>query len=181
MKIPNVLKTVLVASGKGGVGKSTVSVNLALSLQSLGSKVGLLDADVFGPSVPKLMNLSGPPRISESGKLLPLVNYGMPTMSMGYLMKNASSAAVWRGQMVGKALRQLVFDVEWGNLDILIIDMPPGTGDTQLTISQHVDVSGAVIVSTPQDIALSDVKKGITMFSKVDIPVSIFQCFANCR
>ncbi|KAK6454731.1 nucleotide binding protein [Scheffersomyces xylosifermentans] len=169
-KIPGVKKVLLVASGKGGVGKSTVSANLALAIQSTGKRVGLLDADLFGPSVPKLLNLTGEPRISPEGKLLPLSNYGLETMSMGYLIA-PENAVVWRGLMVMKALQQLLFEVQWSNLDYLVIDMPPGTGDTQLTISQQVKVDGAVIVSTPQDIALIDAVKGITMFNKVNIPI----------
>ncbi|ODV93455.1 hypothetical protein PACTADRAFT_46429 [Pachysolen tannophilus NRRL Y-2460] len=186
--IPGVKKVLLVASGKGGVGKSTVAVNLALSLQKLNLKTGLLDADIFGPSIPKLMNLRGEPRLSNNdGKLLPLVNYGIETMSMGYLISQESSAIVWRGLMVMKALQQLLFDVKWNDLDVLVIDMPPGTGDTQLTISQQVKVNGAIIVSTPQDIALIDAIKGITMFKKVNIPImgmvenmSYFKC-PNCN
>ncbi|ABN64741.2 conserved nucleotide binding protein [Scheffersomyces stipitis CBS 6054] len=185
-KIPNVKRIVLVSSGKGGVGKSTVSVNVALALRSMGKQVGLLDADIFGPSIPKLMNLSGEPRLSEQGKLLPLSNYGIETMSMGYLIP-AESALAWRGLMVMKALQQLLFEVQWSNLDYLVVDMPPGTGDTQLTISQQLKVDGAVIVSTPQDIALIDAIKGITMFNKVNIPIlglvqnmSYFVC-SNCN
>ncbi|CAD1809197.1 ParA/MinD ATPase like family protein [Candida parapsilosis] len=169
--ISNVKDIILVSSAKGGVGKSTVSVNTALALQKLGKKVGLLDADIFGPSVPKLMNLKGEPRLSQtSGKLLPLSNYGIQTMSMGYLIKD-EQAVVWRGLMVMKAIQQLLFDVEWTPIDYLIIDMPPGTGDTQLSISQLLDISGALIVTTPQDIALIDAVKGITMFNKVKIPL----------
>lgn len=184
-KIPGVKKVILVSSAKGGVGKSTVAVNVALSLHKLGHKVGLLDADLFGPSVPKLLNLSGEPRISSNGKLLPLSNYGIESMSMGYMI-SPENAVVWRGLMVMKALQQLLFEVEWSNLDYLVIDMPPGTGDTQLTISQQIKVDGAVIVSTPQDIALIDVVKGITMFNKVNTPIlglvqnmSYFVC-PNC-
>lgn len=169
-RIPNVKKIVLVSSAKGGVGKSTVSVNLALGLSELGKKVGVLDVDLFGPSIPKLLHLSGEPRISDEGKLLPLSNYGVDTMSMGYLIA-PENAVVWRGLMVMKALQQLLFEVAWSPLDYLVIDMPPGTGDTQLTISQQLKVDGAVIVSTPQDIALIDAVKGITMFNKVRIPI----------
>ncbi|CCH45998.1 Nucleotide-binding protein 1 [Wickerhamomyces ciferrii] len=157
-RIPNVNKVIVVASGKGGVGKSTVSVNLALALQKLGKRVGILDADIFGPSIPKLLNLEGEPRLSDDGRLLPLTNYGLETMSMGYLIK-PENAVVWRGLMVVKALQQLLFEVKWSNLDYLVIDMPPGTGDAQLTISQQIKVTGAVIVSTPQDIALIDAVK----------------------
>lgn len=146
-------------------------VNLALALQKLGKSVGLLDVDIFGPSVPKLLNLKGEPRLSDDGRLLPLTNYGVESMSMGYLIP-PENAVVWRGLMVMKALQQLLFEVKWSKLDYLVIDMPPGTGDTQLTISQQIKVDGAVIVSTPQDIALIDAIKGITMFNKVNIPVS---------
>lgn len=169
--IPNVKDIILVSSAKGGVGKSTVSVNTALALRKLGKKIGLLDADIFGPSIPRLMNLKGEPRLSQTtGKLLPLSNYGVQTMSMGYLVKD-EQAVVWRGLMVMKAIQQLLFDVEWSPIDYLIIDMPPGTGDTQLSISQLLNISGALIVTTPQDIALIDAAKGITMFNKVNIPL----------
>ncbi|KAI5964622.1 uncharacterized protein KGF55_001691 [Candida pseudojiufengensis] len=170
-KIPNVQNIILISSAKGGVGKSTVSANTALALQKLGKRVGLLDVDIFGPSIPKLMNLKGEPRISQTtGKLLPMINYGIQTMSMGYLVKD-EQAVVWRGLMVMKAIQQLLFDVEWAPVDYLIIDMPPGTGDTQLSISQLLKVSGAVIVTTPQDIALIDAVKGIAMYNKVHIPI----------
>ncbi|WEJ94627.1 Iron-sulfur protein [Yamadazyma tenuis] len=169
-RIPNVKKVVLVASGKGGVGKSTVSVNTAMALKKLGKKVGILDVDIFGPSIPKLLKLSGEPRISDTGRLIPMTNYGLESMSMGYLIP-PDSPVVWRGLMVMKALQQLLFEVEWSTLDYLVIDMPPGTGDTQLTISQQLKVDGAVIVSTPQDIALIDAVKGISMFEKVNIPI----------
>ncbi|CCE86490.1 Piso0_004985 [Millerozyma farinosa CBS 7064] len=169
-KIPGVDKVLLVSSAKGGVGKSTVSSNIAVALQSLGKNVGLLDADLFGPSIPKLFGLSGEPRISDDGKLIPLMNYGIETMSMGYLI-SPENAVVWRGLMVMKALQQLLFEVQWNNLDYLVVDMPPGTGDTQLTISQQIKVDGALIVTTPQDIALIDAVKGITMFNKVNIPI----------
>lgn len=169
-RLPNVKNILLVSSAKGGVGKSTVAVNIALGLKGLGKKVGILDADLFGPSIPKLLNLSGEPRISDQGKLLPLTNYGVESMSMGYLIK-PENAVVWRGLMVMKALQQLLFEVQWSNLDYLVIDMPPGTGDTQLTISQQLKVDGSMIVTTPQDIALIDAVKGITMFNKVNIPI----------
>lgn len=185
-RIPNVEKIVLVSSGKGGVGKSTTSVNIALGLKKLGKRVGILDADLFGPSIPKLLNLSGEPRLSDNGRLLPLSNYGLESMSMGYLIA-PENPVVWRGLMVMKALQQLLFEVEWSNLDYLVIDMPPGTGDTQLTISQQIKVDGAIIVSTPQDIALIDAVKGISMFEKVNIPIlglvqnmSFFLC-PNCN
>mmetsp|Transcript_9407 Transcript_9407/g.11705 ORF Transcript_9407/g.11705 Transcript_9407/m.11705 type:complete len:314 (+) Transcript_9407:29-970(+) len=185
-KIPGVDKILLVSSAKGGVGKSTVSINIALALQGLGKKVGILDADVFGPSIPRLLNLSGEPRLSEEGKLIPLTNYGVESMSMGYLIK-PENAIVWRGLMVMKALQQLLFEVKWTNLDYLVVDMPPGTGDTQLTISQQLKVDGSIIVTTPQDIALIDAVKGIAMFNKVNIPIlglvqnmSYFLC-PNCN
>lgn len=184
-KIPNVSKVILVSSGKGGVGKSTISVNLASALKQQGLKVGILDADIFGPSIPTLMNLNGEPRLSEEGRLLPLVNYGIQTMSMGYLVK-PTAPIVWRGLMVMKAVQQLLYDVKWNPLDVLVIDMPPGTGDVQLTISQQLKIDGAVIVSTPQDIALIDALKGVNMFKKVRIPIfgivenmSYYKC-SNC-
>lgn len=184
-KIPNVDKVVLVSSAKGGVGKSTVLVNTALALLKLGKSGGILDVDIFGPSIPKLLHLSGEPRLSDTGKLLPLANFGLPSMSMGYLVP-PENAVVWRGLMVMKALQQLLFEVEWPHLDYLVVDMPPGTGDTQLTISQQLKVDGAVIVSTPQDIALIDAVKGIAMFEKVNVPLlglvenmSYFVC-PNC-
>ncbi|CAK7897998.1 cytosolic Fe-S cluster assembly factor Nbp35p [[Candida] anglica] len=193
-KIPGVKKIILVSSAKGGVGKSTVSVNLAAAIKQLGHTVGLLDADIFGPSVPQLLSLSGEPRLSSTGKLIPLSNYGIESMSMGYLIPSENSPIAWRGLMVMKALQQLLFEVDWSHggvagssLDYLVIDMPPGTGDTQLTISQQLKVDGAVIVSTPQDIALIDAIKGIAMFQKVSIPLlgmvqnmSYFSC-PNCH
>lgn len=169
-KIPSVDKILLVSSAKGGVGKSTVSVNTAMALRKMGKATGLLDVDIFGPSIPKLMNLSGEPRISDGGKLLPLSNYGVPTMSMGYLVP-PENAVVWRGLMVMKAVQQLMFEVEWPALDYLVVDMPPGTGDTQLSITQQLKVDGALVVSTPQDIALIDAVKGLAMFEKVHTPV----------
>lgn len=177
----------LVASGKGGVGKSTVSANLAIALRNLNLNVGLLDADIFGPSVPKLMNLKGEPRLTDEGKLIPMKNYGVETMSIGYLIPNEDSPIVWRGLILQKALQQLIFDVQWNNLDVLVIDLPPGTGDVQLSLSQLLTIDGAVIVSTSQDLALIDVKKGISMFNKVKIPIlglvenmSVFVC-PNCN
>ncbi|KAK0235264.1 P-loop containing nucleoside triphosphate hydrolase protein [Armillaria nabsnona] len=178
--IPNVKKVLAVASGKGGVGKSTVAVNLAFALGMLPGRlrVGILDLDIFGPSVPTLMGLShaGEPHLTESGALLPVTNHGLATMSMGYLLpKGVDTAVVWRGLMVQKAVQQLLFDVDWsrgGGLDVLVVDMPPGTGDVPLTLGQLVNVDGSVIVSTPQDVALTDVKKGIAMFRKVSVPVT---------
>ncbi|ODV74289.1 Mrp/NBP35 family ATP-binding protein [Cyberlindnera jadinii NRRL Y-1542] len=169
-RIPGVGKVLLVSSGKGGVGKSTMSVNLALAMSQLGQRVGILDADVFGPSLPTLVNLSGEPRINSKGQLIPLVNYGVQTMSMGYLIKQ-DNPVVWRGLMVMKAMQQLLFEVAWDNVDVLVVDMPPGTGDTQLSIGQQVKIDGSIIVSTPQDIALIDAVKGVSMFEKMRIPI----------
>ncbi|KAK6538908.1 hypothetical protein TWF694_010465 [Orbilia ellipsospora] len=184
-RIKNVGKVIAVSSAKGGVGKSTVAVNLALGLSSLGRRTGILDTDIFGPSIPKLLNLSGEPRLSEKNQLIPLSNYGLRSMSMGYLV-DPENAVVWRGLMVMKALQQLLHEVDWGELDVLVLDLPPGTGDTQLTITQQVELDGAVIISTPQDIALIDAVKGIDMFSKVKVPIlgmvqnmSVFTC-PNC-
>lgn len=185
--LANVSKILLVSSGKGGVGKSTVSTNLAIALRNSDLNVGLLDADIFGPSIPKLMNLKGEPRLSAEGKLVPLKNYGIQTMSMGYLIPNEDSPIVWRGLILQKAIQQLLFDVQWDKLDVLVIDLPPGTGDIQLTLSQLLKIDGAVVVSTSQDLALLDVKKGIAMFKKVNIPIlglvenmSVFVC-PNCN
>lgn len=189
-KIPlaGVKHVILVSSAKGGVGKSTVSVNLALALRHLdrSKRVGLLDADVFGPSIPKMMNLKGKPEINSQNLLVPLVNYGVNCMSMGFLVED-EDAIVWRGLMVMSAIQKLLQGVSWGPLDYLIIDMPPGTGDTQLSICQSIPVSGAVVVTTPQDIALLDARRGITMFKKVSVNVlgivqnmAVFVC-EKCR
>jgi len=169
--VPGVKHVVAVASGKGGVGKSTVAVNLAVALAGSGKlRVGLVDADVYGPSIPTMMNLQGEPAVGEGDRLVPLENYGVRCMSMGFLMK-AETAAVWRGPMALKALDQLIFRTAWGPLDVLVVDMPPGTGDIQITVAQRCKLSGAVMVSTPQEVALADVRRGITMFSKVNIPI----------
>lgn len=185
--VPGVKDIILVASGKGGVGKSTVAVNLALAL-SLNEKnklVGLLDADVYGPSLPQMLNLKGQPELTKNNLMVPLVNYGIKCMSMGFLVDD-KSPIVWRGLMVMSAIDKLFRQVAWGPLDYLVVDMPPGTGDTQLSISQTIPVTGAVIVSTPQDVALIDARKGALMFQKVNVPVlgivqnmSIFIC-PNC-
>jgi len=170
--IPQVRHTVAVASGKGGVGKSTVAVNLAVALAAAGKRVGLLDADVYGPSVPLMMGLQGArPRMGDSGtSLIPFERWGVRFMSIGFLVE-AGTAVIWRGPMVMKALEQLLRDVEWGELDVLLLDMPPGTGDAQLTVSQRIQLAGAVIVTTPQDVALADAIKGVAMFRKVDVPI----------
>ena len=167
--IPGVAVIIAVASGKGGVGKSTVAVNLALSLSRLGLKTGLLDADIYGPSLPRLMGITEKPE-SDGKKLKPIEKYGLKTMSIGLLVEE-DQAMIWRGPMVQSALSQMLSGVEWAPLDVLVLDMPPGTGDAQLTIAQRVPLKGAVIVSTPQDIALIDVKKGITMFQKTHVPI----------
>ena len=169
--VSGVNQIIAIASGKGGVGKSTTSVNIAFALNNLGKKVGLLDADVYGPSIPKMVGLSGKPDTSKDGKkIIPKEKFGIQTMSIGFLI-DEDTPMIWRGPMVMSAVKQLLYEVEWKEIDILVLDLPPGTGDTQLTLAQQVPISGSVIVSTPQDIALLDVKKGINMFHKVDIPV----------
>ena len=161
---------IAIASGKGGVGKSTVSVNLSIALNKIGKSVALLDADIYGPSIPRMMGINNKPITNENKKLVPLENHGIKCMSIGFLI-TPDTPAIWRGPMIMKALEQLFLNVEWGETDYMIIDLPPGTGDTQLTIAQKVDVKGAVIISTPQDIALIDAIKGVNMFKKVNIPV----------
>ena len=171
--VPGVKKLIAVASGKGGVGKSTVAVNLALGLQARGLKVGILDADIFGPSQPRLLGLKGQPQILKGKTLKPMEGYGLKVMSMGFMV-DEETPVIWRGPMVVGALNQMLRDVAWGQdgeLDVLVIDMPPGTGDVQLTMAQQVPLSGAVIVSTPQDLALIDARKGLGMFRKVGVPV----------
>jgi ATP-binding protein involved in chromosome partitioning len=168
--IPGIEAIVAVASGKGGVGKSTTTVNLALALAAAGRRVGVLDSDIYGPSMPRMMGITGRPT-SEDGKTLsPLENYGVSVMSMGFLVEE-DTPMIWRGPMVMSAIEQMLRDVDWGELDVLVIDLPPGTGDAQLTLAQRVPLTGAVIVSTPQDIALLDARKGLNMFRKVDVPV----------
>ena len=169
LQIPGIASIVAVASGKGGVGKSTVAVNLALGLSKLGLKVGLLDADIYGPSVPRLLGLKGKPE-TVGNKLKPMENYGIKCMSIGFMVEE-DTAMIWRGPMVQSALTQMMTDVAWGELDVLIVDMPPGTGDAQLTMVQRVPLAGAVVVSTPQDIALIDARKGYAMFEKTHVPV----------
>ncbi|WP_312361131.1 iron-sulfur cluster carrier protein ApbC [Ensifer sp.] len=168
--IPGVGAIIAVASGKGGVGKSTTSVNLALALKANGLKVGLLDADIYGPSMPRLLKISGRPQQIEGRMIRPMENYGLKVMSMGFLV-DEEVAMIWRGPMIQSALLQMLREVAWGDLDVLVVDMPPGTGDAQLTMAQQVPLAGAVIVSTPQDLALIDARKGLTMFRKVEVPV----------
>ena len=168
--IPGCKSIIAVASGKGGVGKSTTATNLALGLAASGKKVGLMDADIYGPSMPRMMGITGQP-VSDDGKTLrPMENYGIKVMSIGFLV-DEDTPMIWRGPMVQSALEQMMRDVNWGELDVLVVDMPPGTGDAQLTMAQRVPLTGAVIVSTPQDIALLDARKGLNMFRKVDVPV----------
>jgi ATP-binding protein involved in chromosome partitioning len=168
--LPNVKNIVAVASGKGGVGKSTTAVNLALALAAEGASVGLLDADIYGPSQPMMMGIEGRPESSDGKTMEPLENYGVQVMSIGFLV-NQDEAMIWRGPMATQALEQLLRQTNWRALDYLIVDLPPGTGDIQLTLSQRVPMTGAVIVTTPQDIALLDAKKGIKMFEKVGVPI----------
>ncbi len=169
-EVPGIANIIAVASGKGGVGKSTTAVNLALGLQALGLKVGILDADVYGPSLQRLLGLTGNPQANENNKLMPMEAYGLKAMSMGFLVEEGT-AMIWRGPMVQQALMQMVRDVEWGPLDVLVVDMPPGTGDAQLTMAQQVPLAGALIVSTPQDLALIDARKGLAMFRQVSVPI----------
>ncbi|WP_334174821.1 Mrp/NBP35 family ATP-binding protein [Pseudoxanthobacter sp.] len=168
--VPGVGLLIAVASGKGGVGKSTTAVNLALALKERGLKVGVLDADVYGPSVPRLLGLTGRPQTVDGRRLMPLEAYGLKAMSIGLLIEE-DTPMIWRGPMVVSALRQMLMDVAWGELDVIVIDMPPGTGDVQLSLAQQAPLAGAVIVSTPQDLALLDARKGLAMFRKVEVPV----------
>ena len=179
--LPEVGAVIAVASGKGGVGKSTIAANLAVKLGQMGHRVGLLDADIYGPSVPLMFGIDARPRVIDN-RLLPFEKYGIVLMSLGFVL-DVDTPVIWRGPMVMKALEQLLGDVEWGELDYLIVDLPPGTGDAQLTLTQKVPLSGAVIVSTPQDMALIDARKGLAMFRKVNVPVigivenmSMFSC-----
>ncbi|MFQ5775140.1 MAG: iron-sulfur cluster carrier protein ApbC [Kiloniellaceae bacterium] len=180
--VPGVRSIVAVASGKGGVGKSTTATNLAVALAALGRSVGVLDADIYGPSQPRMLGIRGRPSSPDGKTLRPMENYAVKCMSMGFLVAE-DTPMIWRGPMVQSALQQMLRDVDWGELDVLIVDMPPGTGDAQLSMSQQVPLTGVIIVSTPQDIALIDARKGLNMFRKVDVPVlgiienmSLFVC-----
>jgi ATP-binding protein involved in chromosome partitioning len=168
--IPGVGAIIAVASGKGGVGKSTVAVNLALALRDLGIKAGILDADIYGPSMPRLLAIREKPQTVGGTRLKPIVRHGLPVMSIGFLVEE-ETPMIWRGPMVMSALTQMLREVEWGTLDVMVVDMPPGTGDAQLTMAQQVPLKGAVIVSTPQDLALIDARRGIAMFRRVNVPV----------
>jgi len=181
-EIPGVAAVIAVASGKGGVGKSTTALNLALGLKALGLKVGLLDADIYGPSVPRLTGIHEKPELNDDRKMIPIERFGLAIMSIGFLVEE-DTAMIWRGPMVMSAITQMLRDVAWGTLDVLVVDMPPGTGDAQLTLAQNVPLKGAVIISTPQDLSLIDARRGLAMFKKVNVPVlgiienmSYFQC-----
>lgn len=168
--IPGVGRIIAVASGKGGVGKSTVSVNLALALHNQGYKVGILDADIYGPSLPMMLGVNEDPQVNEANKIIPPEKFGLKVMSFGFFAPE-ESAVIWRGPMVMKALQQFFYDVHWGELDFLVIDLPPGTGDAQLTLVQSLPIAGSVIVTTPQNVALLDAVKGIVMFQKTEVPI----------
>ncbi len=170
IQVAGIKHMIAIASGKGGVGKSTTAVNLALGLQAIGLETGILDADIYGPSQPRLLGLTGRPQVAHGNTLRPMHAYGLRAMSMGFLV-DEGTPIIWRGPMVVSALTQMLRDVDWGELDVLVIDMPPGTGDVQLTMAQQVPLAGAIIVSTPQDLALIDARKGLNMFRKVDVPV----------
>ena len=169
-EIPGVRHVIAVASGKGGVGKSTVSVNLATALAQIGQRVGVMDADVYGPSIPLMLGIIDKPKSTEDKRLIPVTKYDMRVMSMGFLVPDGH-AVIWRGPMIDKLLTEFITKVEWGELDVLVVDLPPGTGDAQLTIMQKVPLAGGVIVTTPQDVALLDVRRGIKMFEEVGVPV----------
>jgi len=168
--VPGVKNTIAISAGKGGVGKTTVSVNTAIALSLAGARVGLLDADVYGPNVPIMLGLSEQPRHAESGKMAPLNAYGIKVVSFGTIIK-PGQPVVWRGPMLGKAVREFLYEVEWGDLDYLVIDLPPGTGDVQLSLAQSVPLTGSVIVTTPQDVSIADVSRGIAMFGQLRVPV----------
>jgi ATP-binding protein involved in chromosome partitioning len=180
--IPGIDAIIAIASGKGGVGKSTTALNLALGLRDLGLKVGVLDADIYGPSMPKLTGIREKPELTENKRMIPIPRFGLTIMSIGFLVEE-DTPMIWRGPMVMSALTQMLREVEWGALDVLVVDMPPGTGDAQLTLAQQVPLKGAIIVSTPQDLALIDARRGLAMFTRVNVPVlgiienmSYFQC-----
>lgn len=171
-RVPGVKHLIAVGSGKGGVGKSTVSANLALALSKLGYRVGLLDADIYGPSIPTLMGVKGERvQVDSNNRIIPIEKFGIKLLSIGFLLPSEDTPVIWRGPMLMKALTQFLFDVNWGQLDYLILDLPPGTGDVQLTLAQNVHMGGAVVVTTPQDVALADVKKAVAMFKEVQIPI----------
>ncbi len=181
-EIPGIAAVIAVASGKGGVGKSTTALNLALGLRDLGLRVGLLDADIYGPSVPRLTGIHEKPQLDDTRKMIPIRRFGLSIMSIGFLVEE-DTAMIWRGPMVMSAITQMLRDVAWGALDVLVVDMPPGTGDAQLTLAQNVPLKGAIIISTPQDLSLIDARRGLAMFRKVNVPVfgiienmSYFQC-----
>ncbi|WP_213737793.1 P-loop NTPase [Bradyrhizobium sp. dw_411] len=181
-EIPGIAAVIAVASGKGGVGKSTTALNLALGLRDLGLRVGLLDADIYGPSVPRLTGIREKPQLNDDKKMIPITRFGLAIMSIGFLVEE-ETAMIWRGPMVMSAITQMLRDVAWGTLDVLVVDMPPGTGDAQLTLAQNVPLKGAIIISTPQDLSLIDARRGLAMFRKVNVPVlgiienmSYFQC-----
>lgn len=180
--LPNVKYKIAIASGKGGVGKSTVATNLAISLAQMGSNVGLMDADAYGPSIPTMMGIQEKPKTSPERKLIPLMRHNISLMSIGFMVPE-EQAMIWRGPMLHSAIRQFLSDVEWGELDYLIIDLPPGTGDVALSLTQALPLTGAVIVTTPQDVALADVRRGVAMFERLGVPIlgvienmSYFQC-----
>jgi len=181
-EIPGIAAVIAVASGKGGVGKSTTALNLALGLRDQGLRVGLLDADIYGPSVPRLTGIHEKPQLNADKKMIPITRFGLSIMSIGFLVEE-DTAMIWRGPMVMSAITQMLRDVAWGTLDVLVVDMPPGTGDAQLTLAQNVPLKGAIIISTPQDLSLIDARRGLAMFKKVNVPVlgivenmSYFQC-----
>ena len=169
-KVPGIKRVVAIASGKGGVGKSTVSVNVACALQKLGAKVGLLDCDIYGPSIPLMMGINRKPGLNENEKMVPLENFGVKLMSMGFLIEG-DAPVIWRGPMIMKTIQQFIHSVDWGELDFLLVDLPPGTGDAQLSLCQTVPLDGGVIVTTPQEASLGVVRKGVAMFEKVNVPI----------